>query len=438
MAKQAPHNPFDFNFGRAPEVWAGRRDLLAGIASYAADKVAVPFRQVLLYGTRGSGKTALIVEWLKEAEASGWTVIDVSPERGELIGDVVEQIVEHLTSKGTFTGKLPKLSLAGLLRQVAADAKRGALFTIDEAHALSEAEFRRFGKAFQLAAARQRDRLAVVVAGLPPVFEMASSLETSTFLARLVPYHVDMLSSQEVVSALREAIVGAGGDIDDSAADFAAQQSGGWPHLLQLVGYYSLEAAGVGNRVTVEHVAAAMPQVHDLAGKQLLASAWRHVPRRVRWMLVALATHSTETIARQAFLARTGISDGLYGKLLNDAVATGFVANAGVGRVVFPLPFVRGWVASEAEREDFAVDDAADALSGDAAGDVPVGASANGDEGAVASVAGRPTYDYDLKRASADKIDALARRSKARCSHIGVRSDVRCTRPAGHAGQHRY
>lgn len=359
MPKQPPHNPFDFNFGRAPEVWAGRTDLLAGIASYATGAVAVPFRQVLLYGTRGSGKTALLMEWLSRAEQGGWTVIDVSPEQGELIGDVVEHITEHFVSKGTFTGKLPKMSL---------DVLGAFKVGVDPS--------------------QMTDRVVGSLAGL-----------------------------------LRQ----------------VAAQSGGWAHLVQLVGYYSVEAAGVGNRVTTQHVTAALPAVHDLAGKQLLGSAWRHVPRQVRWMLVALATHPTEVIARQAFLARTSISEGLYGKLLNSAVATGFVERAGAGRVVFPLPFVRGWVTSQAEREDFSVDDG---LGGDAGGDAArdaARAAAGVDVGtATAEASAWPTYDYDLKRASADKIDALARRSKTRCSHIGVRSHVRCVLRSGHKGPHRY
>lgn len=62
------------------------------------------------------------------------------------------------------------------------------------------------------------------------------------------------------------------------------------------------------------------------------------------------------------------------------------------------------------------------------------GAGAGSGAGAKAQL----PYSYDLRRASADKIDALARQARPRCSHVGVRSQVRCVRPAGHNGQHRY
>lgn len=313
---------------------------------------------------------------------------------------------------------------------------KGVLFLIDEAHLLNEDELRRFGKAYQVSEARVPDKMfAVVVAGLPYLTELMGDEYNSTFLARMEEIEVGLLTDREVKAGIRDALEKTDRRITNDALALAVRESGGWPHVMQTVGYFAVKEASTKTTITLAHVEAVLSDVHEEAGKALLRTMWRQLPHNVRWMLALLADSLDEVIDKSNIKPATGLSNSAFSNTLTRTLETGFVTKISNKEIIFPLPFARPWVRTAARRDNLVGFD--DVFGQDDEGDVREATTS----GRSSKAPPHPLFDEaHVRSIAAKQLDAKSRTiGKAqRCLHRGPRTKKRCTRPKGHNGQHRY
>lgn len=345
-------NPFTPGFGTPPSLLIGRESVLADIAA-AFNPHPEPHQRTWLRAERGAGKTALLNEIQNLARAAGWLVVQ---EDADSDGDLSVRIIRRLQR---LTSRRPRRQIrsAGLttpvggasievdraagdetLRDTIHDlltGKRatvpGILITVDEVHKATDREISHFGNAVQHI---QRDELplAAVVAGLPPPADTA----LPTFFSRCVKPDITSLPRSIVKLGLQEtARIGEGG-FTPAALDLAADVVGGYPYMLQLVGYYSWRIAA-GRQVSVDDVRQALPQCErELVGAIAGLGALQVSPNEDRY-LAAMAIDdgpsATSTIAE-----RLGVSASHAGVYRSRLMKKGLIIEHQRGFVDLVVP----------------------------------------------------------------------------------------------------
>ena len=83
-------NPFTPSFGRVPAHYAGRSQFMSTMKKALANGPSDPNLSMILVGSRGTGKTALLASVAREASAAGWVTAQVSAGDG-MLQDIVER-----------------------------------------------------------------------------------------------------------------------------------------------------------------------------------------------------------------------------------------------------------------------------------------------------------------------------------------------------------
>lgn len=269
------HNPFAPGAGSRPPELAGRDPILeAARIACGRSLNGRSARSLMLLGLRGTGKTVLLNEIGRIAQAEGLLVSKVeSPEReslARLIYPEMRKVMRSLSSVEAakqFTTRglrglrsfasIFKIDIAGVevgvepepgfadsgdlqydlpdlfnaIGQAAQAAGKGWILLIDEVQYLSEADL----SALIVSIHRMsQDGLPVLLvgAGLPQVARLAG--EAKSYAERLFLYPtVDALDQQSAIQAVQKPIVDEGALIEASALDMIVNQTRGYPFFLQ-------------------------------------------------------------------------------------------------------------------------------------------------------------------------------------------------------------
>ncbi len=268
-----PANPFKPTAGKMPPILIGREDVIADFSEGLANGAGAPGRLMLVSGQRGFGKTVLLTELARIAEANGWITVRETAAQG-----MCDRIVHALEGKGpqvTGVDLGPSLDIAGVagasvgrvsvslpssldIRAVVAkrfkhvEPGKGVLFTIDETQAARRDELVAIATAVQHIIADQdmtsasdaeKRGVAFVFAGLPSVVDDLVNDEVLTFLRRAMRQDLGPIMIPDVRNAYQQSVSDAGMHIEQDVALAAARASLGYPYLVQLVGYYMWQSA---------------------------------------------------------------------------------------------------------------------------------------------------------------------------------------------------
>ncbi len=249
-------NPFIPSFGELPYSLAGRRDETHHISRAFEASGRDPYLFTLLTGARGTGKTALLSYAAQEAEANGWIAVSTFAVPGmlemlyESACDKAAHIVDisegaHLT--GITAGPVgaswerPVGEQASwhtrMSRLVSKLSERGTgvLFTLDEVDPELD-EVIMLVSSCQIFV-REGLRVALYIAGLPRATSQLISHQSVSFLRRAMQFRFGSVADYDAELALEKTILAAGKTIDADALAYAAKATGGYPFMIQLVGY---------------------------------------------------------------------------------------------------------------------------------------------------------------------------------------------------------
>lgn len=357
-------NPFRPGFGVSPRVLAGRDDLLGEFDTALDEGPGSPLRSVLVSGARGMGKTVVLNELEDAARTRGWLVIRL-PESGGLVEELQETTLPRLLTeydgeravrRRVTGGRIPGVgsvsfdaeerypvresaaTLLARLLDVLAGHETGVLFTLDELQSVDRESVAQFASLYQHLLRDERD-VAFVAAGLPVGVDHLLQHRGTTFLRRAERIHLPILSTEQVVEAVRLTVEGAGGSIGEDGLTALAEVVHGYPYLLQLAGYRAWREAG-GAQITAAHARATLPVVSERMGRLIHGPALRDLPPSQRSYLAAMAeddgVSSTGEVAR-----RLGVTAQHANVFRTRLIERELIAPAGHGKVVFLLPYLR-------------------------------------------------------------------------------------------------
>ena len=273
-------NPYQPGRGTAPPVLAGREPML-GLAERRLDILdagRMPSEDVVFFGPRGTGKTALLTEIQRRARARGLRVedlpIDALSAREQLVGHL--QARAGVLGRKLTGGQIAGIEVSGTPAPLPSeigwlfDAWIGAdaaptVVVIDEIHALAAEPARPFFDAVQSAKDREPPFL-LLTAGTPDAPRRLR--EAATYNERgFEPIPVGRLRRPETITALAEPARTSGRPMSAEAAALLAEESQDYPFFIQLLGSAAWNhaaeagAAGIGPEAARGGVAASRPRI---------------------------------------------------------------------------------------------------------------------------------------------------------------------------------
>ncbi|MGI8936770.1 MAG: ATP-binding protein [Iamia sp.] len=356
----------------SPPLLVGRSDLLDDFAVGLDAGPGAPERVTLYTGARGTGKTVMLNQVEDIARRQGWRVI---PETATP-GFVARLVDEHLpallaeidpeATGSTLTGVSAPMGLGGATWQpqdahlaapglraqltrvcdLLAEGGTGLLVTFDEVHHHQVAELRDLATAVQHLVREER-AIAFVGAGLPSGVSAVLNDEVITFLRRADRHSLGTVPLDEVATALQDPIAHGGREIDDGLARRAAEATGGYPFLIQLVGYHLWRRHPRDQTITVDDVEAGIIAARRRLGSLVHEPALADLPGVARTFLLAMA-HDDSASKMSDIAARLGVNANYASQYRLRLIAAELIEPVDHGRVDFTMPFLRDFLRDHA------------------------------------------------------------------------------------------
>lgn len=334
---------------------------------------------IALLGERGVGKTVLLDAIGNRARAMDWVVSHSAVRAGRFLEPLlavnVPEVERELgrrrrrragcvdVTAGVDVGvahasvtRRARLDPSGLASRVevalarigerAQKADRGVLLTLDEVHdADARTELPVLSATLQLVTKRRGLPVALVLAGLPHTVDVLSG-PAMTFLERMPKVRVGFLDADATRLALTKPVADRGGRVSDAALSELTVASGGYPYLVQLLGFHAWESAS-GGTIDVAQARRAIERASVTMEENLFAPRWARLAPRERQYLAAVAARGDAARARDVAtdLGAERYEDVSY--LRTRLITKGLLRPVGRGLVGFTFAPMAAWVRRE-------------------------------------------------------------------------------------------
>lgn len=351
-------NPFTPTFGQVPLALAGRKDLIADVVEGFNNAPGDPNRATIFVGPRGTGKTVLLTTLSEAAESLGWVSANVSARPGML-----DECIEQLQTKGAHVLAPQKKSHItsvqaagfGISREMDEEGPRswrtratkavdtlnsrgvGVLFTIDEVSA-TENELKQFVDTYQHFV-RERRNVAVLLAGLPSRVSSLLLDDSVTFLRRAFQHYLEPIEISDVALAMLQTIEEGGRAIKPDALMTAAESTGGYAYLIQLVGYYLWRQHPDEPLITKDDADMALAQARNQMDRSVFQATLLELSGREREYLQTMAMLG-DPCSTASIASAMGISPSNASNIRRRLVERGVIGEYGLGYVTFAMPML--------------------------------------------------------------------------------------------------
>ncbi|KAB5605782.1 ATP-binding protein [Bifidobacterium jacchi] len=361
-----PANPFKPTAGVMPPVLIGRESIGLDFSEGLDDGPGAPDRLMLITGPRGSGKTVMLTELGLIAVRRHWTVIDETASEGlaeRLIARIAPESsrIAGVSIKPSLMGaSLGEVNIAPALRpstlRDAMSARlralgkgKGLLITIDETQDASMEDMTAIATAAQHML-RDNAEVAFVFAGLPSLVSDLLNTKVLTFLRRASIKELGDVPLDEVRDAFASTIRNAGLSITDEALDLAAQSTGGYPYMIQLVGYNMWRMArrranGLGLSISLDDVSVGAEQARAKLGEGVCAPVIKQLSDRAVDYVTAMAQDDGPSSTAEV-AARMGESMDYANIYRQRLIEDHIITSPARGFVDFAIPFLREYLRS--------------------------------------------------------------------------------------------
>lgn len=331
---------------------------------------------MLISGQRGFGKTVLLTELARIAEANGWVTVRETAAKG-----MCERIVRTLAGSGpriTNVDLGPSIDVAGIggaslgkvsvslpssldIREAVArrfshmKPGKGILFTIDEAQAASRDELVAISTAIQqiivdqdMTSSNDADKrgVAFVFAGLPSLVDGLINDDVLTFLRRAMRQDLGPVMIPDVRNAYQQSVREHGLTIGDADALAAARASLGYPYLVQLVGYYMWQSAQRRKSKTIEtsDVTRAVKDAGIAFQDAVCAPTYKGLTSAQRTFLDMMAQDWPDPSDVSEIARRAGKSRSWGSKYRESLIRAHVIEGLGGGQVAYAIPYLGNYL----------------------------------------------------------------------------------------------
>jgi AAA+ ATPase superfamily predicted ATPase len=357
-------NPFRPTAGATPPELIGREGALDEFEYGLRLGSGAPGLLTIITGARGIGKTALLRAAQDTAREKGWIVISETATPG-FVGRIGESMRRHgeelgpgptgrrITGVGaagfSLTTQLPPerqvdwRRLGEQLLSILAEHRTGLVFTVDEIHSADRAELA------QIAADVQHfisDGLPIglIFAGLPSAVSDLLNEGVATFLRRADKIDLHAAAVNEVERSFAETFQEAEIKISHELVRRAAEATGGYPFLIQLIGYQLFRQAEISSMVIEEWN---LSQAIDAATRRheatVIEAALSTASNKDKDFLHAMAEDDGPVVTGDIG-KRLGAKSNVVANYRNRLLAAGLIEATSYGKVDFAIPGLREYL----------------------------------------------------------------------------------------------
>lgn len=360
-------NPFTPSFGAVPMYPAGRSNIIYEMNRAFDSWQSDPGISSLFIGPRGSGKTALLAMIADEARMRGWLVIHCAAgpgmneniyqkmilESSELLGTESKIHINSLTLGKTVGLTLSKDSehdyswenrmdqLIGRINEEGA----GVLIALDEV-SISVDELPELVSAYQVFR-RNRRKISLIMAGLPGNVYNLLNTSNVTFLRRANQYILGRIDDADIRQTFRKTVECEGKTISDSALNKAVSAIGGYPYMMQLIGFYVWEESRNDTReITASQTDKGIEIAREKFKTGVLESTYRNLSDGDIAFLFAMLEDPEYSLQKNiaARLKKTSAYVSTYKKRL---LQEGIIEESAGRRITIILPFFREYLQEQ-------------------------------------------------------------------------------------------
>lgn len=217
----------------------------------------------------------------------------------------------------------------------------GLLITVDEIHAGSDRDLRELATSVQHGI-REGRWISFVAAGLPAAVKGLINDDVITFLRRADRHDIGHIDPLSVEKAIKIPIEEAGRSIGPKALQMAADATGGYGFMIQLVGYYLWEVA-TDDLIEADDVKQAVELAEHRVGSLMIEPTLDDLSPTGRRYLMAMSLDDGVSSTRD-ISERLSIPMKQAGVYRDRLIASGIISAPGRGIVDIEVPYLRSYM----------------------------------------------------------------------------------------------
>lgn len=356
-------NPFRPTAGAEPPQLIGRAGVLDEFTYGLRIRSGAPGLLTIFTGARGIGKTVMLGEAEDLATENGWAVVSETATRG-FLGRIGETMRHHgqALGEGSTGRRITGIGAAGFSirtelppeqqatwRQLGQELLRlldqqgtGLLITLDEIHGADRDELAQLAASVQHFI-REGLPIALVFAGLPAAVSDLLNEGVATFLRRADRIDLHAVVVDEVEASFRDTFAALEHQLESAFIRQAAEATGGYPFLIQLVGYHLWKLAEALPRpLGAEDVHLAIESAHRRNTHVVINAALATTSAKDMDFLHAMAAADDDGPASTTDIGeRLGDKPNTIGNYRARLLDAGLIQSAGYGKLDFAIPGLR-------------------------------------------------------------------------------------------------
>ncbi len=366
-------NPFKPTFGASPPLLVGRDELLQDFSEALEAGPGAPARATIYTGARGTGKTVMLNAAQEEARTRGWLVVAETATPGLLERLTTEHLPRLLaqqdpkakqrtlsgfTMPGSLGGGLtwdtteqhpavPGLrSQATDLCNILAAQETGLVISVDELHRDLLDELVQLCTVVQHAF-REGLELSFLGAGLPATVSDLLNESVLTFMRRAERHELGGVADNDVALAIQRPIFDEGRAIEDDALQECVAGTGGYPFLIQLVGYRTWQQHPKEKRITAADARVGVEQARRRLGSLVHAPEIKACSDIDKTFLLAMAKDDGASKTSD-IVKRMGVTPDYANTYRVRLIERQLIESVGHGQLNFALPGLREYLREHA------------------------------------------------------------------------------------------
>lgn len=220
----------------------------------------------------------------------------------------------------------------------------GLLITVDEVSASLD-EMISFAATYQLFV-REGKRVGLLMAGLPHQVSALLRNQTVSFLRRSVQHRLSGVAGQEIAQALVQTIASEGKTATGEAIDLMVDAIGGFPFMMQLVGYRSWDVSLGSCEITVKDVQRGVALAQgDLDQRVLEPTFYELSDGDLAFFRAMFEDQDVSLVADIA--QRMGVASNYASQYRARLVEQGIIGTRGRGKIAFDMLHFKEFLLSK-------------------------------------------------------------------------------------------
>lgn len=361
------NNPFNPSFGRIPEIFLNRGQLVEDVV-HELNNPNSPYKISIVYGMRGVGKTTFLTEvGRKIKKEPDWIVVNLAME-----SDLLATLIDNLYMKSDSRIKKAFESIHGLTfsafgLQLSADINKTmstyqgiltnmfdklrsngkkVLITIDEVK--SSKELRNFASYYQILN-REDLPVALMMTGLPEHISELQNSDVMTFLLRGKRIALSSLNLVQIEYSYANVFKQANYKVEYKILKELTRMTGGYSYAFQLLGYLVWNAAKKTGLIDQKLIDQIKPEYLVELFQNAYTKIFESLSKQDKKFVFIMAQSKKNIVAikdiREKMERPSNIVANYRRRLLDDQV----IKSTDYGEVAFTLPFFKEYVLKEYE-----------------------------------------------------------------------------------------